>query len=583
MTIQQLEAAILSDVVTRFVNLKESTSRRALLVKFRGQPAWQAIANLTSQSILRRKDTSTATEEEEYLPTAAAFQFCGSTQLRGQAKFATTIVLHTLQQMFAGERKKEGFVLADLRHHVEAIYANKSFDDETLRLGLYLAQDFGVLMGWRLSEPARTEVVWFQIGEGAISMANPDTEWDRVMTGYRRPIAVPSADVDEIEKALRAQGKVQWERIRSLGSGGQSEVFLVRSPARTSERADCLHKIRKTLDEDKRAEFAEAIYAYARTESPAELGALKLFKIPPEGGMATPGSKDYEAIERLKNEITVLSEGRPGLPKLLGSNLEERWIVTEYFPEGTLEQHLSRFRGNAAAPLKAFRSLVQTVAALHKDGYVHRDIKPPNVFMRNDGELVLGDFGIVYVPSAGERLTLTGERVGPRDYMPQWANLGARHENVEPCFDVYMLGKLLWSMVDGRIFLPREYHNRPEFDLTKTFPGDPHMFQINGILDRCVVEHRSRCLSSAQDLLPVIDEILSAMGRGGQLLSPGVSRPCRVCGIGYYQPEKAPKATAGLQLSRVANNMNEYIGGLRMEPFTCDKCGHLQFFKVGEV
>ncbi len=170
-------------------------------------------------------------------------------------------------------------------------------------------------------------------------------------------------------------------------------------------------------------------------------------------------------------------------------------IVTEYFPEGTLEQHSSRFRGNAPAALKAFRSLVQTVAALHKEGYVHRDIKPPNVFVRNDDELVLGDFGIVYVPSAAKRVTLTGERVGPRDYMPQWANLGVRPENVEPCFDVYMLGKLLWSMVDGRIFLPREYHNRPEhpeFDLTKTFSGDPHMFLINRILDKCVVEDASR-------------------------------------------------------------------------------------------
>ena len=96
---------------------------------------------------------------------------------------------------------------------------------------------------------------------------------------------------------------------------------------------------------------------------------------------------------------------------------------------------------------------------------------------------MLRHFGIVYVPSAAERVTLTGERVGPRDYIPQWANLGTWHNDVEPCFDVYMLGKLLWSMSDGRIFLPREYHHQPEFDLSKTFPGDPNMFLINRILD----------------------------------------------------------------------------------------------------
>jgi len=255
--------------------------------------------------------------------------------------------------------------------------------------------------------------------------------------------------------------------------------------------------------------------------------------------------------------------------------------VTEYFPEGTLEQHSSRFRGNAPAALKAFRSLVQTVAALHKEGYVHRDIKPPNVFVRNDDELVLGDFGIVYVPSAAKRVTLTGERVGPRDYMPQWANLGVRPENVEPCFDVYMLGKLLWSMVDGRIFLPREYHNRPEhpeFDLTKTFSGDPHMFLINRILDKCVVEDASTCLSSAQNLLLMIDAILSAMGRGGQLLSPGVPRPCHVCGIGLYQAQSLPQ-------NKSVGTIRVWTGGsdttsIAVETFACDSCGHIAFFRT---
>src|ERR1700733_11928765 len=99
MTTEQLEAAILSDVVIRFANLKEGTTRRALLIKLKGQPAWQAIANLLNQNILRRKG-DTATTEEEYLPAAAAFQFCENAQLREQAERATTVVFHALQQMF---------------------------------------------------------------------------------------------------------------------------------------------------------------------------------------------------------------------------------------------------------------------------------------------------------------------------------------------------------------------------------------------------------------------------------------------------------------------------------------------------
>jgi serine/threonine protein kinase len=193
--------------------------------------------------------------------------------------------------------------------------------------------------------------------------------------------------------------RAAWEVIEPLGAGGQSEVFLARNPERQSERANCLEGIRSALDGDKRAELAVAIWSYARPDLPSELGALKVFKIPP--------SEEYEAIERLKNEIAALSQNRPGLPKLLGSNVLERWIVTEYFPERTLEHSPTRYRGKTALALKAFRSLVQTVAELHKDGHVHRDIKPANVFVRSSGELVLGDFGIVYVPNAAERVTLT--------------------------------------------------------------------------------------------------------------------------------------------------------------------------------
>jgi serine/threonine protein kinase len=223
---------------------------------------------------------------------------------------------------------------------------------------------------------------------------------------------------------------------------------------------------------------------------------------------------------------------------------------------------------------------VQTVASLHKDGYIHRDIKPANVFIRNDDELVLGDFGIVYVATAADRVTLTGERVGPRDYMPQWANLGVRYEKVEPCFDVYMLGKLLWSMIDGRAVLPREYHRNPDFDLTKTFPDDPDMYLVNKILDRCVVEHSHQCLPSAQDLLLVVDATLRVIEGGGQLLSPDVPRPCHVCGNGQYKPEVLHQNNPVGTLRFWFSGPGPDIGTLPVQTFVCTNCGHTQFFKA---
>jgi serine/threonine protein kinase len=381
------------------------------------------------------------------------------------------------------------------------------------------------------------------------------------------------------------QKRTEWEEIRPLGGGGQSDVFLVRTPKRKAERESCLDRLGSmsgtVYDSNGAAEFAEAAWNYARTEELSELGALKVFKIPPQGvGLSPmPGSKEFEAIARLKNEIGALGLGLPGLPRLLDSCEEERWIVTEYFPELTLEHHPLKYKGRVLPALKAFRSLVQTVAALHGQRLVHRDIKPANVFIRND-ELVLGDFGIVYVPSAPDKVTLTGERVGPRDYMPPWANLGVRHQNVHPRDDVYMLGKLLWCMLDGRAVLPREYHKHPEldFDLTKTFPDDPHMHLVNSILNASVVEQADKCLAGAQDLFIAVETTISIIERGGQLLGENVPRPCHVCGRGNYSVHSAAVSEGNLRIWTQSNETKL----LQVRLLSCDACGHVQIFKVGE-
>jgi serine/threonine protein kinase len=376
-----------------------------------------------------------------------------------------------------------------------------------------------------------------------------------------------------------------WAKIKKLGEGGQSEVYLVRSPLRQGRRQLELLDIQVGVTTGQPERLGPALWSFAHSDVPSELGALKIYKIDPKG-TSLPPPPNYEPVERLKNEISALNESLPGLPKLLDADEDERWIITEYFPEGTLEDERQKYRGRVVPALKAFRSLVQAVALIHNKGYVHRDIKPANVFVHKD-ELVLGDFGIVYVPNMQDRITATLERVGPRDYIPQWANLGTRLEKVKPSFDVYMLGKLLWSLVDGRAVLPREYYTEPEFDLTLTFRDDPDMYSVNSILKACLVERERDCLSSAQDLLLAIEKVLQIIERGGQLLKKDVPRPCHVCGEGFYKPETVfsnnlppvresdpvglrfwPKISIG---PIAATTLNVY-------PFVCDHCGHVELF-----
>jgi serine/threonine protein kinase len=562
-TMEQLETAMMADVVTRFANTWESTSRFSLLVKYEGKPAWQAIANLTSRNILRKADVNKTTDEEEYIPTASAFEFCGNPELLRKAKASTTVVLHTLKQMFKGERKREGLTLDDFQRHVNELYPGNTFDSKDLKLGLYLAKDFNVLSVYGSDFK---EVGQFRISEAAISMANPDSEWDRVMSALnpRQRVA---------EDGLATLPSDEWEEIKPLGSGGQSDVYLVRSPKRVSERTEYLHKIRTALQGDKQAELADAIASYSRPESLSELGAKKVFKIRDD-------STEQHALDRLKQEFTILKQNRPGLPRLLDSNESERWIVTELFPNGTVEDNIARYKGKPALALKAFLSLVNTVTQLHDDGIVHRDIKPANVFVKQDDELVLGDFGIVFVPDQPARLTRTNESVGPHDYMPPWADIGGRLDKVDCNFDVYMLGKLLWCMVSGRLVLRREWFQETINDVSVMFRDDPHAYMINTILKRCVVDRPENCMG-IHDMRAMVIAFVSLIEQGGQLLQNEVPRPCHVCGHGEYQPEDFRQKDSAFHmrfwnLSGGSNDIN--LATVRL--FVCNSCGHVELFKA---
>jgi serine/threonine protein kinase len=372
-----------------------------------------------------------------------------------------------------------------------------------------------------------------------------------------------------------------WERVSStpLGSGGQSTVFLVRRPERRAARAKSFDIIKMLSGQGlyehtgTALAFAQATLDIAREEHASELGALKIFHPRAAGPEA-----EQQALGRMRNEIAVLRQKRPGLLKMLDHNESEGWIVTEYCPGGTLERHLPRYKGNVTLALAAFVPLVKTVAELHKEPIVHRDIKPQNIFVGEEGELLLGDFGIVFLPNQAERLSVMGESVGPRDFMPPWIFLDEQ-PTINPQFDVYMLGKVLWCMVAGRLKLPREEFRDPRFNVTKLFPNDPNMHIINTILEKSVVAREQDCLSSALDLWLMAGAFLGVVNRGGQPLGNDVPRPCRICGFGYYQPAR-PGGTVALALNNFVNGVDQHIGVLRMAPFVCDRCGHVQVFRI---
>lgn len=123
------------------------------------------------------------------------------------------------------------------------------------------------------------------------------------------------------------------------------------------------------------------------------------------------------------------------------------WIVMEFVRGRSLADAISS--QGALAPREAARIGAEVLAALraaHGAGVLHRDVKPANVLLADDGRVVLTDFGIATV-EGDSALTMTGELVGSPEYLAPERALG---RNPGPASDLWSLGALLYAAVQGR-------------------------------------------------------------------------------------------------------------------------------------
>ena len=194
-----------------------------------------------------------------------------------------------------------------------------------------------------------------------------------------------------------------------------------------------------------------------------------------------------------------------------------------------------RFTGDLIGALRAIRPIVEGVAKLHQTGYVHRDIKPDNIFVGADHQLILGDFGLIHFEDqAHSRLSGTWENFGSRDWMPAWA-MGKRIDQIRPTFDVFALGKVIWVMVSDSPILQLWYWQDERFNLEDRFPNSPKIRLAREIFKKTIVEREADCHSNASYLLKEIDSVLGVVDAGGDILAPDIRRNCRVCGRGNLE------------------------------------------------
>ena len=162
-------------------------------------------------------------------------------------------------------------------------------------------------------------------------------------------------------------------------------------------------------------------------------------------------NEDSEFISRFQREAEAASKmTHHNIVNLLdvGMDGDNRYLVMEYVQGKTLKEVIQE-RGKLNAPL-ACQIAIRILSALehaHRNGIVHRDIKPQNILVHADGHIKVADFGIARIANSST-LTKGDNVMGSVHY---FSPEQARGEGANATSDIYSTGIVLYEMLTGRV------------------------------------------------------------------------------------------------------------------------------------
>jgi serine/threonine-protein kinase len=251
-------------------------------------------------------------------------------------------------------------------------------------------------------------------------------------------------------------------------------------------------------------------------------------------------TRDADYVERFRREARSVAQlAHPNIVTVIdrGEQDGRQYIVFEYIDGANLKELVR----NGAVPIDDALDLAcQTgrgLAFAHGRGIVHRDVKPQNVLLNDEGQAKVTDFGIARSLDV-QGVTQTGTVLGTSDYI---APEQARGEKVDPRTDIYSLGAVLFELLTGDVPYPgdnfvavamRHVHDPPPSVLERR-PDCPS--RLDAAIRRAMAKNPDDRFESMDEFLAEVEACRAGLEDGADegatfILPPAAARRRRTPG-----------------------------------------------------
>jgi len=218
-------------------------------------------------------------------------------------------------------------------------------------------------------------------------------------------------------------------------------------------------------------------------------------------------ASDEETIERFSNELRFARKiSHRSVCRMYDLSEEEgaHYITMEYVPGEDLKR-LIRKVGQLSAGKTIFiaKQVCEGLAEAHRLGVVHRDLKPQNIMVDEEGNSRIMDFGIARSLKT-KGITRAGVMIGTPEYMsPEQAEV----KEVDQRSDIYSLGSILYEMVTGQVPFEGETALSIAMKHKSQAPQDPKELNsqmpsdLSRLILRCMEKDREKRYQNVEEIL----------------------------------------------------------------------------------